>query len=177
MEQLKMLRDDKIADSAQFPEGYHMRSYIGENGDGAAWCKCCIGGSLGIEEASEATFENRMLGDKYVEPKNIFFLVSPEGEIAGTVTYQHTDDEDTGCIHMVAIEKSHRGKKLALPMVLHAVQKIIEDGKTKIVLTTDDWRISAIKAYLRAGFRPEIKPGDAEMENRWDAVQNNISNK
>ncbi|MCL1793451.1 MAG: GNAT family N-acetyltransferase [Oscillospiraceae bacterium] len=175
MEQLKMLRESKIVDPAKFPEGYHMRSYIGENGDGAAWCKCCLGGELGIEEASEAAFENKMLADKYVNPQNIFFLVSPMGEIAGTVTYQYTGDEDTGCIHMVAIEKSHQGKKLALPMILYAVQKILADGRKNIVLTTDDWRISAIKTYLRAGFCPVIG-GDAEMEKRWKAVQNNISN-
>jgi len=112
----------------------------------------------------------KMLKDKTVNPGNIFFLISPAGDIAGTVTYQYADDEDTGYIHMVAIEKNHQGKRLAMPLMLYAVQKIIGDGKKKILLNTDDWRIPAIKTYLHTGFVPVIKDGDTDMENRWRKV-------
>ena len=173
MEQLMMLRDDKETGGIKFPAGYYMRSY--KKGDGTGWCKCCIGGSLGIEEVSENAFENRMLKDKTVNPENIYFLISPSGDIAGTVTYQYTDDKDTGCIHMVAVEKNYQGKKLALPLNLYAVQKMIDDGKSKIILTTDDWRIPAIKTYLRADFKPVIKSGDTEMQKRWAEVMAQIN--
>lgn len=174
MEQLTMSRDNTKIDSIRVPDGYYMRPYKG--GDGTGWCKCCIDGSLGIEEISESVFEDKMLKDKSVNPENIFFIISPGGDIAGTVTYQYTDDEDTGCIHMVAVEKSYQGKGLALPLILYAVQKMIGDGKKKIILTTDDWRIPAIKTYLRSGFQPVIKPGDTDMENRWAEVTAQISN-
>ena len=174
MEQLLMSRGDtKIkAEEIQFPDGYYMRPYnkAGKSTDGVGWCKCCIGGSLGIEELSENVFEEKMLKDKTVNPGNIFFLISPAGDIAGTVTYQYADDEDTGYIHMVAIEKNHQGKRLAVPLMLYAVQKIIGDGKKKILLNTDDWRIPAIKTYLHTGFVPVIKDGDTDMENRWRKV-------
>jgi mycothiol synthase len=174
MEQLIMSRDDKETDSPQFPDGYYMRSYTA--GDGTGWCKCCIDGSLGVEEISESVFENRMLKDKMVNPENIFFLISPSGDIAGTVTYQYTDDEDTGCIHMVAVEKSFQGKGLAVPLNLYAVQKMVYDGRKKFILQTDDWRIPAIKTYLRVGFTPVIKDGDTDMENRWAEVMAKIKN-
>lgn len=170
MEQLTMSRDNKETGDIKFPDGYYMRSYEHDKGDGIAWCKCCIDGGLGIEEISEGAFENRMLKDRTVNPDNIYFLVSPDGDIAGTVTYQYTGDDDTGCIHMVAIENNYRGRGLAVPLNLYAVQKMIDDGKKKIVLTTDDWRIPAIRTYLRAGFNPVIKSGDTAMENRWAEV-------
>lgn len=174
MEQLKMSRDGGKTDSGSMPlpEGYHMRHY--EKGDGVGWCRCCFGGSLSVDEISESAFENKMLKDKMVNPENIFFLVSPSGDIAGTATYQYTGDEDTGSLHMVSIEKSYQGKGLAFPLVLYAVQKMVGDGKKKITLTTDDWRIPAIKTYLRAGFAPVVKPGDAEMESRWANVMAQI---
>lgn len=175
MEQLKMSRDDTKVEAIQFPEGYYMRSY--KQGDGESWCKCCINGSLGVDEISESAFENRMLNDKTVNPENIFFLISPSGDIAGTITYQYTADKDTGCIHMVAIEKSYQGKKLALPLNLYTVQKMLDDGKHKIILTTDDWRIPAIKTYLRAGFNPVIESGDTDMENRWKKVMEQTEKK
>ena len=176
MEQLKMSRDNKTIETIEFPDGYYMRSYNNKS-DGIGWCKCCIDGSLGVGEISESIFEEKMLKDKSVNPENIFFLISPNGDIAGTVTYQYTNDEDTGCIHMVGIEKSEQGKRLAVPLNLYAVKKMIDDGKKKIILTTDDWRIPAIKTYLHAGFLPVIEPGDTEMENRWEAVKCQIKSK
>jgi hypothetical protein len=53
--------------------------------------------------------------------------------------------------------------KLAVPLNLYAVQKMIDDGKKKVILTTNDWRIPAIKTYLRADFIPVIKPGDIKL--------------
>ena len=172
MEQLMMSRDDKEVGLIQFPAGYSMRSW--QKGDETGWCKCCIDGRLGVEEISERAFEEKMLNDKTVNPNNIFFLISPAGEIAGTVTYQYTNDETTGCIHMVGIKKNHRGKGLAVSLNLYAVQKMIDDGKKRIILTTDDWRIPAIKTYLRAGFTPVIRPDDTDMENRWTAVMTQV---
>jgi len=166
MEQLKMSRGNEKCTPIQLPDGYSIRSY--KPGDGVGWCKCCIEGGLGIEEISQAVFATKMLEDPTVKPENIYFLISPSGDIAGTVTYQHTSDSNTGCIHMVAIEKSYQGKGLAAPLNMYAVQKMLDDGKKRIILQTDDWRIPAIKTYLRIGFAPEIK--DAEMESRWGKI-------
>ena len=170
MEQLKMIRNNRDVGKIIFPEGYYMRSY--QKGDGAGWCGCCIDGSLGVDEISEAVFERKMLSDHNVNPDNIFFLIAPSGEIAGTVTYRYANDKDTGTIHMVGITKKYLGRHLALPMLLHAVNKIIEDNKTTIDLTTDDWRLPAIKTYLRAGFKPVYHMPD--MEERWRLIMEQI---
>ena len=166
MEQLKMARDDSMVEEFSFPEGFYMRSYI--KGDELGWCRCMIDGSLGVEEIKEEIFAKKMLKDKSVNPDNIFFLISPENEIAGSVTYQYTDDKTIGFIHMVGIESRYLGRKLALPMHLYVIKKILDDGVKQIFLTTDDWRLPAIKVYLNAGFAPVLYQPD--MEERWNQV-------
>ena len=170
MEQLKMVRDDIFIGEIRFHEGFFMRSY--EIGDGPGWCKCLIDGSLGVDVVSEETFENKMMHDASVAPKNIFFLISPENEIAGTVTYQYSDDIQTGTIHMVGIDKRFQGRGLALPMCLYALRKMQEDGVKRACLTTDDWRLPAIKTYLKAGFKPVFYQPD--MEERWSMVMEKL---
>ena len=165
-----MMRDDATVEKIRFPEGFIMRSY--KKGDGIGWCKCCAGGSLGVDEISENVFAEKMLHDENVNPGNIFFLISPANDAVGTVTYLYCGEKDAGYIHMVGIEKSFRGKRLALPMILYAIQKILEDGKKRIYLTTDDWRLPAIKTYLNAGFKPVFHQPD--MEGRWKRVMEKL---
>jgi mycothiol synthase len=166
LEQLQMRRGNEKAREIIFPTGYYMRAY--KKGDETAWCECCVNGSLGVDKISEDIFVEKMLNDKSVNPSNIFFLISPQGEIAGTVTYQYSPNENTGTIHMVGIKQEFQGMGLALPMNLYAVEKILQDGKTKIDLQTDDWRIPAIKTYLKAGFKPVYHTPD--MKERWKNV-------
>jgi len=167
MEQLKMVRDDTIVGEILFPEGFYMRSY--EKGDELGWCSCMIDGSLGVDEIKAEVFEEKMLRDASVNPDNIFFLISPDNEVAGSVTYQYTDDKKTGVIHMVGIDKRFQGRRLALPMHLYAIQRMLDDGVTQIYLTTDDWRLPAIKTYFNAGFKPVYYQPD--MEKRWKQVK------
>ena len=170
MNQLKMKRNNSPIAAASFPEGFYMRAY--QPGDGVGWCKCCIDGKLGVDELSEDVFARIMLNDKTVNPANIFFLISPTNEIAGSVTYQYSPKSDTGTIHMVGIEKSYRGMRLSLPMMLYAMQKILGDGKTTIDLSTDDWRLPAIKTYFNAWFEPDYYSDD--MEERWQRVREQL---
>ena len=169
MKQLKMLHNSgSIARDIIFPEGYYMRSYQPNSGDGKGWCKCCIDGGLGIDKICEDLFTEKMLKDEKVNHSNIFFLISPTGEVAGTVTYMYGKEENEGIIHMVGIQKDYLGKRLSLPMLLYAMQKMLDDGRVNIYLTTDDWRVPAIKIYFQAGFEPVYYADD--MQERWGKV-------
>ena len=170
MEQLKMMRDDTKIGAIHLPEGFLIRSY--KKGDEIGWCRCCINGSLGVDEISEEVFEKKMLCDENVNPNNIFLLISPSNEIAGTATYQYTSEKEVAYLHMVGIAKNYQGKRLALPINLYAIQKMLEDGKKRIYLTTDDWRLPAIKTYYNAGFNPVFYQPD--MEERWKRVMEKL---
>ena len=40
-------------------------------------------------------------------------------------------------------------------------------------LTTDDWRLPAIKTYLNVGFKPDVS--DDEFKARWEKVFEQIN--
>ena len=163
-----MARDNSpVTNAEHLPEGYSMRPF--RPGEEEDWCRCCADGELGVAEISAAEFDRKMTSDDKVESRNIYFLVSPEEEIAGTVTYRHGASAKEGCVHMVGIVKSHRGKGLAAPMVNWAVREIIAGGNETICLSTDDWRLPAIKAYLNCGFEPCVS--DEDTARRWEEVR------
>ena len=113
-----------------------------------------------------------MTSDQRVDKRNIFFLVSQTDGIVGTVTYQFGNASGEAYIHMVGIAREHRGKGLSRCMLLYAIDKILEAGNELIVLTTDDFRRPAIKAYLNCGFVPYIS--DETSAARWRDVLSEI---
>ena len=165
-----MIRDASPVTLPDAPEGYYMRAY--KKGDEEDWCKCCINGELGVTEISVSQFERIMLADKRVDTRNIYFLFHESGIVAGTVTYQFGMQPMEGYIHMVGITPEHRGKGLALYMNLFVVDIMIKAGVKSILLTTDDWRLPAIRTYMKCGFVPCIT--DSAMEKRWDEVRQKL---
>lgn len=168
----------------QLPAGYHIRGWLPGRGDGAAWCRCCLEANLGVREASEAEFARRMLADPSVVPANVLLLFAPDGEAAGTVTIQTPPARpDRLLLHMVAIATAYRGRGLSVPLNAAALERMLSGDYAdprpatagaspprRVCLLTDDWRLPAIRCYLRLGFQPVIRSGDAAMQGRWDAV-------
>lgn len=72
---------------------------------------------------------------------------------------------------MVQAMDSERGKGLGHAMANLAIAVFRERGLEEAILTTDDWRLPAIKTYLDAGFLPVIyETPEHDMEKRWDEV-------
>ncbi len=167
MRQLTMYRPPLPAPQVELPEGWHIRSY--RPGDGADWCRCCQGGALGVEEEpSEALFQRLMLSDPHIRPENVLFIVDDAGWIGGTTTMYCPDEPGLGTIHMVAVREQARGKGLSTPVCAAAIGRGIALGRDRITLTTDDFRIPAIRSYLKLGFLPVVD--DWEMRRRWQAL-------
>jgi len=150
----------------EIPDGYYMRSYA--PGDEEDWCRCCYDGEMGVREISAGEFTRFMGGDKRVDLSNIYFLVSETDGIVGTVTYQYGHTACEAYIHMVGIDGAHRGRGLSRCMLQYALHKIASDGNAFVRLSTDDWRLPAIKTYLNCGFLPDAPDEDAKM--RWRSV-------
>ena len=69
---------------------------------------------------------------------------------------------------MVACKPEFRGLGIGTRLNTEAVRTLFRAGMKTAYLTTDDFRIPAIKSYLRAGFYPDIK--DEEHRARWEAI-------
>jgi mycothiol synthase len=72
---------------------------------------------------------------------------------------------------MVASLPETRGKGLGHAMIRHTLSMIEARGVPYTHLTTDDYRLAAIKTYLDAGFLPVIyEDPESDMTERWNKV-------
>jgi ribosomal protein S18 acetylase RimI-like enzyme len=74
-------------------------------------------------------------------------------------------EENTGEVHMVAILRNFRGRGLGNILNIMALRKLAPQQPRYIYLTTDLWRMSAVKSYLSAGFKPVLY--EDGMMGRW----------
>jgi mycothiol synthase len=68
----------------------------------------------------------------------------------------------------VAGDPSHRGKRLGQAVTVAATRVLLEHGARRIYLLTDDWRLPAIKVYLKVGYAPFC--WNSDMRSRWRDV-------
>lgn len=167
MAQLKMywLPETPI-NEVPLPEGYSISNYKTE-ADKLAWCECCKNG-LVADDADEATFDDRVGNDPNINVYEDVFFLDYGGEHIGTVTAFVHKQDNTGDMHMVGIRTDFRGKGLAKYLNFITCRKLSAQGVKYIHLTTDEWRLGAVKSYLSGGFLPVEY--DEGMEERWQAV-------
>jgi mycothiol synthase len=73
---------------------------------------------------------------------------------------------------MVAVRPGHQGKRLGYWVGLAAMHQMAREGARRAILRTDDFRIPAIKTYLRLGFEPLLT--HKNQRQRWLAVLDEI---
>jgi mycothiol synthase len=73
-----------------------------------------------------------------------------------------------GYVHYVGVHSSHRGHRLGEVVVGEVLDHFMAAGLTNAVLETDDFRLPAVRIYLRLGFVPEYR--SAGDEARWSLV-------
>ncbi len=73
-----------------------------------------------------------------------------------------------GELGWLACDPAHRGRGLGLAVSAAATARLIDEGYRHIHLYTEDWRLAAIKTYLKLGYIPLLYL--PEMEERWRRV-------
>lgn len=96
-----------------------------------------------------------------------FFLVE-KGNPVASITLICDDKTKDAYVHMVACKPECRGKGYGGLLNQIALWVFTKEGMETAHLTTDDWRIPAIKSYLRAGFYPDRSTED--FQRRWDDI-------
>ena len=176
MGQLKMLRPSAPVIPRPLPEGYPYALYSGTEAEVTAWLDMCLAGQLLPENPPESGnyrdwFRITVLDYRDLNPtEDILFVLNPDGvPVATTCAVRHGAEQ--GYIHMVAAHPSVRGKGIGHAMLSRALEMLEARGCTYAILTTDDFRLPAIKTYLDAGFRPVLWPDpDSDQRSRWEAV-------
>ena len=96
-----------------------------------------------------------------------FFVLENERAVA-TLAVLCDYEKKEGYIHMVACREDSRGKGYGTLLNRVAEYSLKKEGMQTAFLTTDDWRIPAIKSYLRAGFTPDLSTDD--FKERWEKI-------
>lgn len=144
------------------PDGYAFSAYNGTEADKLAWCDCCRNGLIGDQDGAEMF--DKCIGE---HTGDVRFL-DHQGVHVGTVTAIYHPDKRIGNVHMVGIRTEWRGKGLNKYLCMLALDMLAKQDLKYIYLTTDEWRVPAIKGYLRAGFVPVDY--DTDMPQRWAKV-------
>jgi mycothiol synthase len=153
------------------PDGYVLRS--SQPGDGGHWARI-INESFGGLDWDTSNFERGMVQHPAYRPDRILFVCAPDRSPCATASAyrQERFGPDVGYLHFVGVCPGHAGKKIGFSASLAVLRKFREEGVDCAVLDTDDFRLPAIKTYLRLGFRPlivhENQPG------RWDRVYSQL---
>ncbi len=169
MKQLKMRRYGGAVTERPLPEGYRFELFSGSITEIKDWLNICLCGLNPDTEMSR--FEDAVIKCSGIEPcKDLFFVVDPYGKRIATTTCRKAD-EGVGGVHMVAALEDYRGKGIGHAMITHAVNILARRGYKIMTLTTDDFRLAAVKTYLDAGFCPLlIHDDESDMRKRWDDV-------
>jgi mycothiol synthase len=174
--QLRMVRphlDDLPA--LLIPAGYGLRTF--EPGDERAWADIMEASSgLGREWTIEKVRE-RMVEREQFEPGGLFFATcdADGGRPVASATAWRKDvtERVMGTVHMVCALDDHRGKGLGRLVSLAVLHHLQKRGFRTADLSTDDFRVPAIRSYLGLGFVPVYLTDDARVDDheaRWSAI-------
>lgn len=133
------------------PTGYTLRSSHGE-ADCDNWCR--IISSAFQDERTPEDYQKSILNYAGYAPDRHFFIEDPNGTACATAGAFGVHDR--GYVHYVGILPTHKGNKLGYWVSLAVLHSLKARGIPYCMLTTDDFRIPAIKTYRRLGFRPYI---------------------
>lgn len=175
MAQLKMIRYSAEFTKRELPEGYTVKFFDGSDRMKEDWLRICSDGLLG-EIPENQIPQRRGVFDEWIKNRahavpesDTFFILSPEGKAVATTTAIE-EPEKIGYVHMVGSLPETRGKGIGHAMVSITNGIMEERGCVYSYLTTDDWRLAAIKTYLDGGFLPVLYGDRDEMLNRWNDV-------
>jgi len=161
--QLWMVRPDLDGlPPLDLPEGCELATYGPGSDDD--WGRI-ITASFGQEHF----FEKTMASDAEFRPERVFFVMHG-GEAVATASawYDPSIMADAGTLHYVGALPGHQGKKLGYWVSLAALHRMVEEGRSRARLQTDDWRLAAIKTYLNLGFGPFLI--HENQRARWASV-------
>lgn len=127
-----------------------------------------------VHEAGFTSFDEQRVTDclQRVLPDGFYVVVhTPTNELVATAMATHSSlprHPYGGELGWVAGRSAHSGKGLGETVCSAVVARFLSAGYRRIFLLTDDWRLPALKVYLKLGFVPLLF--EERIAERWQAV-------
>ncbi len=123
--------------------------------------------SAAFEEDWDAGRAARELGPD--EGVDASYVVRQDGGVVAVASARHMSAyPDAGYLHYVAADSSRAGRGLGTVVTAAVLQHFAHEGLDAVVLETDDFRLPAIRTYLKLGFVPEYR--HEEDQARWSRI-------
>ncbi|MCE9589284.1 MAG: GNAT family N-acetyltransferase [Planctomycetes bacterium] len=153
-------------DPVKLAPGYAIRHWRPD--DGPAWENVILHTFGGTPN-----FETGMRADPAFRPERVLLVMRGDTAVA-TASAWHIPKYgmETGYLHMVATLPDHQGKGLGAAVSLTAMHHMRGEARRSAMLQTDDFRLPAVKAYLRLGFEPLLI--HENQRDRWRNVLTHI---
>jgi mycothiol synthase len=165
---LRMVWPEHLLDTppvSELPPGYGMRPY--RQGDRPRFYEVMdLAGFTGWNDEVLQPWLPRMLC-----PGWYMAIHRGHGDIVATAMALRDVAEfgaQGGEMGWVARDPMHRGRGLGMAVCAAATARLIDAGYRFIHLYTNDWRLPALKTYLRLGYVPLLCEQD--MPERWRAI-------
>lgn len=151
-------------DPGILPEGYRLRAF--HPGDEDGWAALLnANGQLGQWDLERI---RREIGGASVLHGQRFVLCGDEIVATAGVYDRQREGKDAWEIGWIASHPDHRGRNLGGQVTAGALAVALQLPRRPIYLLTDDFRLPALKVYLKLGFVPDMQhPSYAE---RWQAI-------
>jgi len=147
------------------PQGYILRTH--QDGDDEQYIRL-----MQIAGFSNWNADNPKSVLHTCLPEGIFFVVHENtGALVATAVATHNPialHPYGGELGWVAADPAHKGKGLGSIACAAVTKRFLDAGYTHLYLRTDDFRLPAIKTYLKIGWGPLLFAPD--MEKRWQTV-------
>ncbi|MBW7881827.1 MAG: GNAT family N-acetyltransferase [Caldilineaceae bacterium] len=149
----------------KLPEGYALRTY--RPGDEARFYRV-------MKLAGWPEWDNETLQPwlARILPAGWFMAIHvASGDIVATAMALHSHAElhpFGGELGWVSGDPAHAGKGLGLAVCAAVTARFIAAGYDNIHLYTEDWRLAALKTYLKLGYVPFLCAPD--MVKRWQNI-------
>lgn len=171
MAQLKMFwkNDGTEFTELSLPEGITVQS-LPEIPEGlCVWKDVIRYMSKNFDTDTSGDYYDRAMVQQANYDENMCYIFCVDGAPAATVTVICDNAAKAGRIHMVACKPGFRGRGLGNLMMAKAVSVLKKAGMETAALVTDDWRIPAIKTYLKVGFVPDLD-SEPDYRERWGNI-------
>lgn len=128
--------------------------------------------AFGVYFSFEKTIKNAETRCGY-NPQHTLYLTNGSKILATATATERADFPGEGWFRMIAASPEESGKGYGRLICLAALHSLAERGYNTAVLSTDDYRIPAIRTYLSLGFCPVFTHESHRV--RWENIYKSIN--
>lgn len=167
--QLVMHRLDLHGDpvAPQLPEGYELRLAEASDEEPLAALLTVAFSELGPWTAD-------LVRERLTEATDVdaVYVVTYNGDSVATASSRHDHDRfpGSGYVHWVGALPDHAGRRLGSALLDQMLVDFRARGYDDAVLETDDFRLPAVRLYLRHGYLPVYDVKGEDHRARWAAT-------